>query len=105
KTWLFTTLYHEFLEKKRRQIRFPHYELSAVDQDLPNVLPATANELDSKTELQSIAQLEEIFQAPLALFYLEQRSYKEIADILGVALGTVKSRITLGIAQLHKILT
>src|SRR5438094_10388325 len=105
KTWLFTTLYHEFLEKKRRQIRFPHYELSAVDQDLPNVLPATVNELDSKTVLQSLAQLEEIFQAPLALFYLEQHSYKEIADILGVPLGTVKSRISRGIAQLQQILT
>jgi len=105
KTWLFTTLYHEFLEKKRRQIRFPHYELSAVDQDLPNVLPATVNELDSKTVLQSLAQLEEIFQAPLALFYLEQHSYKEIADILRVPLGTVKSRISRGIAQLQQILT
>ncbi|PYJ84792.1 MAG: RNA polymerase subunit sigma-24 [Verrucomicrobia bacterium] len=105
KTWLFTTLYHEFLEKKRRQIRFPHYELSVVDQDLPNVLPATVNELDSKTVLQSLAQLEEIFQAPLALFYLEQHSYKEIADILGVPLGTVKSRISRGIAQLQQILT
>src|SRR5207247_10100329 len=105
KTWLFTTLYHEFLEKKRRQVRFPHYELSAVDQDLPNVLPATVNELDSKTVLQSLAQLEEIFQALLALFYLEQHSYKEIADILGVRLGRVKSRISRGIAHLRHLLT
>jgi RNA polymerase sigma-70 factor (ECF subfamily) len=63
------------------------------------------NELDSQTVLQSLAQLEEIFQAPLALFYLEQHSYKEIADILGVPLGTVKSRISRGIAQLQQILT
>jgi len=105
KTWLFTTLYHEFLEKKRRQTRFPHYELSAVDQELPNVSPATVNQLDSNTVLQSMAQLEEIFQAPLALFYLEDHSYKEIADILGVPLGTVKSRISRGIAQLEQILT
>ena len=105
KTWLFTTLYHEFLEKKRRQIRFPHYELSAAEQDLPNVAPATINELDSTTVLRSLAQLEETFQAPLALFYLEDHSYKEIADILGVPLGTVKSRISRGIGQLQQILT
>ncbi|PYM11614.1 MAG: hypothetical protein DME18_13530 [Verrucomicrobia bacterium] len=98
-------MYHEFLEKKRRQTRFPHYELSAVDQELPNVSPATVNQLDSNTVLQSMAQLEEIFQAPLALFYLEDHSYKEIADILGVPLGTVKSRISRGIAQLEQILT
>ncbi len=105
KTWLFTTLYREFLEKRRRQIRFPHYELSEADPDLPNVSPASVNELDSSTVLQSLAQLEETFQAPLALFYLEEHSYKEIADILGIPLGTVKSRISRGIAQLHRILT
>jgi len=105
KTWLFTTLYHEHLEKKRRQIRFPHYELSEANQDLPNVAPATVNELDSHTVLQALAQLEETFQAPLALFYLEDRPYKDIADILGIPLGTVKSRISRGIAQLQRILT
>ena len=104
KTWLFTTLYHEFLEKKRRQIRFPHYELSAAEQDLPNVAPATINELDSNAVLRSLATLDETFQAPLALFYLEDHSYKEIADILGIPLGTVKSRISRGIAQLQQIL-
>src|SRR5437773_10945310 len=105
KTWRFTTLYHEFLEKKRRQIRFPHYELSAAEQDLPNVAPATINELDSNTVLRSLGRLDDTFQAPLALFYLEDHSYKEIADILGIPLGTVKSRISRGIAQLHRILT
>ena len=105
KTWLFTTLYHEFLEKKRREVRFPHYELSEVNQDLPKVLPATANELDSDAVLQSLAQLDDTFQAPLALFYLEDCSYKEIAEILQVPLGTVKSRISRGIAQLQQILT
>ena len=104
KTWLFTTLYHEFLEKKRRQTRFPHCELSEVDQDLPNVLPVSVNELDSTAVLQSLARLDEPFQAPLALFYLEDCSYKEIADILDVPLGTVKSRISRGIAQLQRML-
>ena len=105
KTWLFTTLYHEFLEKRRRQVRFPHHELSEVNQDLPNIAPATVNELDSATVLQSLARLDETFQAPVALFYLEEHSYKEIADILGIPLGTVKSRISRGIAQLQQILT
>jgi RNA polymerase sigma factor (sigma-70 family) len=105
KTWLFTTLYHAFLEKRRRQVRFPHHELSEVNQDLPNIAPATVNELDSATVLQSLARLDGTFQAPVALFYLEEHSYKEIADILGIPLGTVKSRISRGIAQLQQILT
>lgn len=105
KTWLFTTLYREFLEKRRRKVRFPHHELSEVNQDLPNIAPASVNELDSETVLQSLAQLDDTFQAPVALFYLEDHSYKEIADILQIPLGTVKSRISRGIAQLQQLLT
>lgn len=105
KTWLFTTLYHEFLEKRRRQGRFPHFELDAVHQDLPKIPPATLNQLDSGAVLAALAGLEEAFRAPLALFYLEDHSYKEIAEILAIPLGTVKSRISRGIAQLQQRLT
>src|SRR5437773_10796633 len=40
KTWLFTTLYREFLETRRKQTRFPHYELSQVNGELPTISPA-----------------------------------------------------------------
>jgi len=105
KTWLFTTLYREFLETRRRQTRFPHHELSQVASDLPTISPATINQMDSAQVLQSLAQTNELFQAPLALFYLEDYSYKEIAEILEVPLGTVKSRIARGMAQLQQMLT
>ena len=47
KSWLFTTLHREFLETRRRQTRFPHYELSQVDSELPTLPPARINQLDS----------------------------------------------------------
>ena len=105
KTWLFTTLYREFLETRRKQTRFPHYELSQVTSELPTISPATVNQMDSTQVLHSLAQADELFRAPLALFYLEEYSYNEIAEILGVPLGTVKSRIARGMAQLHRALT
>lgn len=104
KSWLFTTLHREFLESRRRQTRFPHYELSQVEEDLPNVSPARVNQLDSSQVLQALAQVDEVYRAPVALFYLEDRSYKEIAAILDAPMGTVKSRIARGIAQLQKSL-
>lgn len=104
KSWLFTTLHREFLESRRRGTRFPHYELSQVDAELPAILPARVNQLDSANVLQALAQVDEVYQGPVALFYLEDCSYKEIAEILEVPMGTVKSRIARGIAQLQKSL-
>src|SRR6266581_1371082 len=58
KTWLFTTLHREFLESRRRQTRFPHYELAEVDCELPALDPARVNQLDSAQVLQSLAQVD-----------------------------------------------
>src|SRR5258707_231754 len=104
KSWLFTTLHREFLESRRRQTRFPHYELEQVDSELPSVSPARVNQLDSPRVVQALSQVDEVYQAPVALFYLQECSYKEIADILAVPMGTVKSRIARGISQLQKML-
>src|SRR3954468_6017201 len=46
KTWLFTTLHREFLEYRRRQTRFPHYEINLMEAELPTVSPARVNQLD-----------------------------------------------------------
>ena len=104
KTWLFTTLHREFLESRRKQTRFPHYELSLVGHELPPVSPARVNQLDSAQVLQALEQVDAVYQAPVSLFYLEDCSYKEIAEILEVPMGTVKSRIARGLGQLQKSL-
>jgi RNA polymerase sigma-70 factor (ECF subfamily) len=104
KSWLFTTLHREFLESRRRQTRFPHYEIGQVDAELPTVDPARVNQLDSSQVIQALGRVDEVYQAPVALFYLESCSYKEIAEILDVPMGTVKSRIARGVAQLQRSL-
>ncbi|MBC8094520.1 MAG: RNA polymerase sigma factor [Akkermansiaceae bacterium] len=101
KTWLFTTLHRTFLESRRRLTRFPHHELSQVPLELPTLAPMHANSLDSAQVLKALANVDQIFQAPVALFYLEDCSYKEIADILEIPIGTVKSRMARGIVQLQ----
>jgi RNA polymerase sigma-70 factor, ECF subfamily len=105
KTWLFTTLHRAFLETRRKQTRFPHLELSEVPFELSTLSPALANALDSEQVLQSLSKVDKVYQAPVALFYLEDCSYKEIAEILDVPIGTVKSRMARGIAQLQNILS
>jgi RNA polymerase sigma-70 factor (ECF subfamily) len=104
KTWLFTTLHRVFLESRRRETRFPHFKLEDVPLELPSLSPATVNHLDAGQVLQALSHVDEIYQAPVALFYLEDCSYKEIAGILNVPMGTVKSRLARGIAQLQTLL-
>ena len=103
KSWLYTTLHREFLAGQRRQHRFRHYELDSVSSELPNVDPALVNQLDSQALLVCLADMDPLFRAPVALFYLEDYSYKEIAEVLEVPLGTVKSRIARGLTQLHAL--
>ena len=104
KTWLFTTLHRQFLESRRRRTRFPQQNLESAEIELPLLSPETASTLDADQVLHSLAQVDDVYQAPVALFYLEGCAYKEIAEILEVPLGTVKSRIARGIGQLQKIL-
>lgn len=104
KTWLFTTLHRQFLETRRRLTRFPHESLEELETEPAALTPEGASNLDSAQVLRALAQVDAIFQAPVALFYLEDCPYKEIAEILGVPLGTVKSRIARGLMQLQKIL-
>ena len=104
KTWLFTTLYRSFLQARRKDVRFPHEPLDEMDDQLPLVYPVMASELDWQRVLDALARVDESYQAAVALFYLEECSYKEIAEILGVPVGTVKSRLARGLGQLKKIL-
>src|ERR1700761_2893896 len=104
KTWLFTTLHRAFLGSRRRQKRFPHLELEAAELELPVVSPDAINRLDAAQVLDVLKQVDDIYQAPVALFYLQDYSYKEIAEILDVPIGTVKSRLTRGLGKLHQLL-
>lgn len=104
KSWLFTTLHREYLQRHRRNNRFPLIEISNAEPELPEIAPATPERLDRHSILSALERIDHNFRAAIALFYLEDYSYPEIAEILGIPLGTVKSRISRGIAQLHGLL-
>ncbi|HEX3798970.1 MAG TPA: RNA polymerase sigma factor [Verrucomicrobiae bacterium] len=105
KTWLFTTLHREFLNMRRKVVRFPHSELEEMDHELPVIAPEMVNALDSIRAVELLERVGEPYQAALTLFYMEDCSYKDIAEILNVPLGTVQSRISRGLAQLQQLVT
>jgi RNA polymerase sigma-70 factor (ECF subfamily) len=103
KSWLYTTMHRAFLESRRTVTRFPHIELTENDGDLPAIQPEAARSLDAAQALEDLSQVEELYRGPVALFYLEDCSYQEIAEILEVPIGTVKSRLARGLTQLKHI--
>lgn len=105
KSWLFTTLYREFLGIRRKSSRFPHINAEAIEHELPSISPNVVSKLDSKSALEALDQIDEAFRAPLILFYMKDLAYKEIAEILDIPIGTVMSRLSRGKAQLKKILS
>ena len=100
-SWLFTTLYREFLNRRRHEIRFPEIQLDEAREDDVSILP-DVNALDGGSIMRALGAVEEPFRAALTLFYLEQFSYQEIADVLDVPIGTVMSRLSRGKAQLRQ---
>jgi RNA polymerase sigma-70 factor (ECF subfamily) len=95
KTWLFTTLHREFLAHARRAGRFTGEEMTeTVAGKICSEEDDTERQMDGQRALELLGELDETFRAPLALFYLQQHSYKEIANILDVPIGTVMSRIS-----------
>ena len=105
RAWLFTTLYRIYLGWKRREARLPHFDIDSVEHELPSITAEIVGSLDHKAVLQSLLELEEHHRAPLTLFYLENRSYREIADLLDISIGTVMSRLSRAKAALRTGLT
>ena len=102
KSWLFTTLYREYISTYRRATRYPQVELDEVTHEIPTVDSSVVNDLDGNTVIAALTEIDEVYRGPLVLFYLDDLSYKEIADVLNIPIGTVMSRLARGKAQLRQ---
>ena len=106
KTWLFTTLHREFLNQRRRASKFSDEPLDEAATEAIRAPEEDAErQMDGQRAMDLLGALDENYRAPLALFYLQQHSYKEIAEILGVPIGTVMSRISRGKEILRRKMT
>jgi RNA polymerase sigma-70 factor (ECF subfamily) len=102
KSWLFTTLYREFLRGRRRDSRSTSIEdLAPAEADVAGEEVDRVLKLDAASVVSALQTVDEVFRAPLTLFYLEELSYQEIAETLEVPIGTVMSRLSRGKTQLR----
>jgi RNA polymerase sigma factor (sigma-70 family) len=103
KCWLFTTLYREFLRRRRKDARMDHYQPEILENVGGAVEPNIRRSIDANLAVDALQEVDEVYRHPLSLFYLKDLSYKEIAAILEVPIGTIMSRLSRGKAQLREI--
>lgn len=95
KAWLYTTLYREHIKSSKRKSKHTTIEEDApVSEQTYTENHARTN--DKKNVMIELLQLKDVYRTVLSLYYLESYSYKEIAAILDVPIGTVMSRIARG---------
>lgn len=104
KGWLLTILRHLFINEYRRKRRHPEsvdldtIEPFAVFEDVQERDPQGAffDRIVDDEVLRAVDQLPEAFREAVMLSDVEGLSYEEVAKVLGVPVGTVKSRLYRG---------
>jgi RNA polymerase sigma-70 factor (ECF subfamily) len=104
KGWLLTILRHLFINEYRRKRRHPEtvnvdtIEPFAVFEDIQEEDPQGAffDRIVDDEVLRAVDELPEAFREAVTLSDVEGLSYEEIAKVLEVPVGTVKSRLFRG---------
>ncbi len=104
KGWLLTILRHLFINEYRRRSRHPEtvdvdtIEPFALFQEVQEEDPQGAffDRIVDEEVLRAVDQLPEAFREAVTLSDVEGLSYEEVAKVLDVPVGTVKSRLYRG---------
>jgi RNA polymerase sigma-70 factor (ECF subfamily) len=64
----------------------------------------TEEELDPKLVMEAIQKLTPAYKAVFSLYVIEEYSHKEIAEMLGISVGTSKSNLAKAKQNLRKFL-
>lgn len=105
RAWLFKILFHVQSHHRQKVFRFKPTEMSEemIAETLPYEAPPAA-ELRDEEILAALEQVPLKFRAVLLLADVQEFSYKEIAAILQIPIGTVMSRLSRGRGMLRDAL-
>lgn len=99
RSWLFSIVRNDYLKSRSTQmVELPDL-VEPVDPGEPSRWP---DEFDEEHLQAVLNAMPEAFRSPVLLFYFEELSYREIAEVLELPAGTVMSRLSRGKAWLRE---
>ncbi|HXH49164.1 MAG TPA: sigma-70 family RNA polymerase sigma factor [Terriglobia bacterium] len=106
RAWLFRILFNNIHHYRRNWFKFPFVALkeSELEEHFANT-PPVPEELSDEDVLSALENLPHDNRAVILLADVQEFSYKEIAEILKVPMGTVMSRLSRGREMLRALLT
>jgi len=108
KTWLLSIVHHRAVDAVRRRrptTELPETEsVAAANLTLPDIWHEVAGNLERDEIATALATLSDVQREALELAYFGGLTQQEIAVRTGAPLGTVKSRIRLGLLAMRRAL-
>lgn len=92
-SWIYRIVHNEamnMLSKHKKRVAI--YDEGEYDSGIDLEDDFIKSELISRTH-HCLEQMPILYKEPLSLFYLEEKSYEEISDILRIPVGTVGTRV------------
>jgi RNA polymerase sigma-70 factor (ECF subfamily) len=100
RAFLHTLAFHAWADWSRKQRRQP--ELADADVLGRAKTDGTVRRLDDRMDIEAaLARLSEKLRSVVVLTYFQGLSRQDVADVLGIPLGTVKSRLYLAMEELR----
>ncbi len=103
--WTVSIAHNAFMDERRRHARMPSHDGHDAYDDQSEQLAAPGVDIGLRLDLiAALRRLPVDQREPLLLVSLEQLSYADCAEALGIPIGTVMSRVSRGRAALRELL-
>ncbi|WP_404380945.1 sigma-70 family RNA polymerase sigma factor [Caenispirillum salinarum] len=101
RSWLFTMMRNVFISQKRREAVSMRYMQQAVHDENTAARPSQVHSVFLKETVAAMEGLSEQERAAVHMLGMEERSHSEAADETHLPVGTMKSRLSRGRANLR----
>ncbi len=106
RAWLFKILFHVASHHRRKQFKFKLADVT--DEAIAETVayePAPSSDLRDEEVIASLEKVPQNYRIVILLADVQEFSYKEIAEILQIPIGTVMSRLSRGRRIMREALT